>query len=119
MSVLDDVGRVRRVTWTNTETATVFVGHHACDWCGMVSPDPSHEEVIAYCKDNRGVRTMWPFGGEAWGEFIPPGWTLATRRSGSSHGTAELCPTCSIARDEAVNAEYHRRRCHGLTKGSP
>jgi hypothetical protein len=81
----------RSVSWT--ETARVNIGHKPCDWCEKQSPSPTDTQVLSFVQNNPDTTTMWPFGGERDGEFIPARW---------SKGARLLCDECTEAARAAL-----------------
>lgn len=90
------------VTWT--ERQTVAVGHHKCAWCAKPTPDPTNDQLVAWCRANPTRCWLWPFGtdrGDNEGRSEPTGW------SNTDDGT--LCPDCTAERKAAVSQSKARR----------
>lgn len=95
--MIDIKAEPRVVTWTRR--GEVCIGVKSCEWCATLTPDPTDEQVIEFIKKNPHTTTMWPFGGENYGEFIPSGWRHVTIDADGSpeSGRGErgmLCPDC-------------------------
>lgn len=78
------------VSWTIKET--VCIGHHNCDNCGIETPAPSMDALLAWVQANPGSSTMWPGGGcDPW---QPPGWIQVDDK--------EICSNCAAVVADAL-----------------
>lgn len=118
------IEKPQMVSWT--ETREITVGHHNCGVCGVETPGPTMDQLVAFAKGVCNEREyLWPSDEqdeEGFPEgYMPPGWT----DEGGDRGL--ICPDCTAAKEAAFAARrvqvgrvpvaYAARACGGSVPG--